>query len=180
MVKHPAVFLDRDGTIISDVGHIRDSSMVEFFPFSIQALRKLKYHYLLFIITNQSGISKGILTEKEVERVNKDIEDKLVLSNIRISETFFCPHQNKDNCNCKKPNPFFINHAAARYNLDLSRSFIIGDHPSDIECGLNAGVTPIYLLTGHGEKHRDELIHKVHVCENLMDASELILSTLKI
>ena len=170
--------MDRDGTIIHDVGHINNTSLVEFYPYTIQALQKLKDYFLLFIITNQSGISKGILTDKDVEAVNKHIEEKLALWNITINETFYCPHQNKDNCNCKKPNPFFINHAAALYNLDLSGSFIVGDHPSDIECGINAGVTPIYLLSGHGEKHRDELMHEVHVCESILDASELILSTI--
>ncbi len=180
MSHHPAVFLDRDGTIIDDVGHINDTSLVEFYSHSIPALQKLQDHYLLFIITNQSGISKGILKEKDVKSVNRYIEAKLANSNITIIDTFYCPHQTGDNCGCKKPNPYFINHAASLYNLDLSKSFIVGDHPSDIECGLNAGVTPIYLLSGHGKEHLTELMHEVHVCDNILDASELILSTIKI
>ena len=179
MSKQPAVFLDRDGTIIKDVGHINHSSLVEFYSFSIPALQKLQDYYLLFIITNQSGISKGILTENDVKSVNSYIEATLANSNITINKTFYCPHQNKDNCDCKKPNPYFINHAASLYSLDLSKSFFVGDHPSDIECGLNAGVTPIYLLSGHGNEHRNELMHKVQVCENILDASELILSNNK-
>lgn len=180
MAKHPAIFLDRDGTIIYDVGYIKDSSSVEFYSYSIPALQKLQEHFLLFIITNQSGISKGIVSESDVKKVNKHIEEKLKLSDIVIYDTFYCPHKNEDNCNCKKPNPFFINHAAQLYNLDLAQSFIIGDHPSDVECGINAGITPVYLLSGHGTKHLRELKHEVPVYNNLLKASEFILSTINV
>ena len=63
------------------------------------------------------------------------------------------------------------------YDIDLSKSFIIGDHPSDAECGINAGITPIYILSGHGEKHHNELREEVYVCANIMEAIEFILST---
>lgn len=177
MPKHPAVFLDRDGTIIEDVGYINRQSQVAFYPFSINSLKKLQEQYLLFIITNQSGISKGHTTEKDVLTVNKYIEDCLSLHNISILETYYCPHSTKDMCHCKKPSPFFINQATMHYDIDLSKSFIIGDHPSDAECGINAGITPIYILSGHGEKHQDELREEVYVCANIMEAIEFILST---
>lgn len=177
MRKHPAIFLDRDGTIIEDAGYIDKPALVEFYPCSLDALKKLQEHYLLFIITNQSGISKGLTSEKDVVAVNKYIEDTLKSNKVIIKETFYCPHKDEDNCNCKKPNPFFINQAAQLYNLDLSKSYIIGDHPSDAECGINAGVNPIYVLSGHGEKHRNELKHNVRICNNLLEATEFILST---
>ena len=157
MAKHPAVFLDRDGTLIDDVGYIKHSSEVSFYSFTFEALSLLLEHFLLFIITNQSGIAKGITTEKEVSEVNKHIIKKLKEQDIVISDTFCCPHNTEDNCECKKPRTYFIDKANLLYNIDLSRSFIIGDHPSDIQCGLNAGITPIYLLTGHGKKHQNEI-----------------------
>lgn len=174
-----AIFLDRDGTIIKDVGYIDSPSMVSFFPYTIDALRRLQEQYMLFIVTNQSGISKGLVLENDVIAVNEYIEYLLGLSNIRIYKTFYCPHITEDNCRCKKPSPYFINKAADLFAIDLSKSYIIGDHPSDIECGINAAVTPIYLLSGHGEKHRDELKQEVSICKNLLEASELILSTIK-
>lgn len=180
MGRYPAIFLDRDGTIIEDKGYINDISLVEFFPNTISALNKLQDHFLLFIITNQSGISKGIVSESEVITVNKYIENYLRKKDISIYKTFFCPHKNEDNCDCKKPKPYFINQAAKNYNLDLSRSFIIGDHPSDIECGINAGVNTIYLLSGHGKKHLDELKHDVTICKNINEASDFILSTINV
>ncbi len=176
MPKQSAVFLDRDGTIIEDVGHINDSSFVRFYAYTSEALKKLGEHYVLFIITNQSGVSKGIITEKEVIAVNNYIVNTLRLSDIMIQDTFYCTHKNEDRCRCKKPSPFFIHRAAEVYDIDLNSSFIIGDHPSDIECGLNAGVTPIYLLSGHGKKHLDELKYTVQICHNILEASQLILS----
>lgn len=178
MAKHPAIFLDRDGTIIEDNGYISKSSDVIFYPHIFKALELLQKHFLLFVITNQSGISKGLISESDVRGVNTYITDTLKTKGIVIFDTFYCPHKNEDNCNCKKPKPYFIKKAAELYNLDLSRSFIVGDHPSDVECGINAGVTPIYLLSGHGTKHMGELLIDLKICKNLSDASKFIMSTL--
>jgi D-glycero-D-manno-heptose 1,7-bisphosphate phosphatase len=175
MAKHPAIFLDRDGTLIDDVGYIKQSSEVSFYPFTFEALSRLKVHFLFFIITNQSGIGKGITTEKEVSTVNKFILKILNEQEIIIADIFCCPHTTENNCDCKKPKTYFIDKAAQLYDIDLSRSYIIGDHPSDVQCGLNAGITPIYVLTGHGQMHRDELSDVVVVCSNLLEASNHII-----
>ena len=175
MAKHPAVFLDRDGTLIDDVGYIKQSSEVSFYPFTFEALSVLQEHFLLFIITNQSGIGKGITTTEEVSEVNKFILKILKQQEIVIYDTFCCPHKTDDKCDCKKPKTYFIDKAQQLYNIDLSRSFIIGDHPSDVQCGLNAGITPVYVLTGHGQMHRDELNNGVVICSNLLEASKHII-----
>ncbi len=178
MAKHPAIFLDRDGTIIEDNGYINKTSDVIFYLHIFKALELLQKHFLLFIITNQSGIAKGFISESDVQGINKYITETLKAKGIAIFDTFCCPHKNEDYCNCKKPKPYFIKRAEQLYNVDLTRSFIIGDHPSDVECGINAGVTPIYLLSGHGKKHKDELIFNTKICKNLSDASNFIMSTL--
>jgi histidinol-phosphate phosphatase family protein len=175
MAKHPAVFLDRDGTIIEDSGYIKDPSEIVFYPESFEALRILQKHFLLFIITNQSGVSKGLLTEDDVNKINKYLIEGLKARGILIYHIFYCPHGDEDNCRCKKPNPYFINKAAESYNLDLADSFIIGDHPSDVQCGINADVQPIFLLTGHGKYHKDELPENVKICKNILDAANFIL-----
>lgn len=172
---HPAVFLDRDGTIIEDRGYINDPLDMVFYPESFKSLGLLQEYFLLFIITNQSGISKGIITEKEVKEINNYLVESLKARGIIIYDLFCCPHKTEDNCVCKKPSPYFINKAARMYNLNLAESFIIGDHPSDVECGINAGVTPIYLLSGHGIKHRVEVRQGIKICTNILDAANYIL-----
>jgi len=176
MAKHPAVFLDRDGTIIEDIGYIKNPLHLIFYPESFQALNIIQEYFLLFIITNQSGIAKGFTAEDEVKEVNQSLIEILRSRNIRVYDIFYCPHKAEDLCTCRKPHPYFINKAAELYNLNLADSYIIGDHPSDAKCGLNAGVEPIYLLTGHGRKHQEELTHDVRICENILDAANYIIN----
>lgn len=179
MAKHPAVFLDRDGTIVEDSGYIKDPLDMVFYPESFKALSILQEHFLLFIITNQSGISKRLITESEVREVNNYLIKTLKARDIVIFDIFYCPHNSEDNCKCKKPSPYFINKAAELYNLNLAGSYIIGDHPSDVKCGLNAGVQPVYLLSGHGKKHKDELTQDVKICENILDAAIYVINKKK-
>lgn len=174
-----AVFLDRDGTIINDVGYINKITDVEFYPFTYTALQQLSEYFLLFIITNQSGVAKGFITKSQVKAVNKHIELMLNKNSIKINKTYCCTHKPGDNCKCMKPSGYFINQAARYYDIDLSKSFIIGDHPTDIICGINSGVTPLYLLSGHGLKHLNELKYDVKICNNILSASKYILSTIK-
>ncbi len=178
MKKNKAIFLDRDGTIIKDLGYLSNPREVEFFPDTIDSLRLLQKTFLLFIITNQSGISKGITSAKDVKQVNDYLVETLCANGIRITDVFCCPHDTTDNCICKKPKPYFINLAARLYNINLAKSYIIGDHPSDVECGINSGINPVYVLTGHGKKHRHELTQDCFICNNIRDASKLIDDTI--
>jgi len=176
MKKQAAIFIDRDGTIIQDNGYIDQIEMVDFYPYTLASLQKLQKSYLLFIITNQSGISKGLISEEKVILINQHIEEYLRTNKINITATYYCPHTDQDNCYCKKPSPYFIEQAAKEYALDLSSSYMIGDHPSDVGCGIKAGVTPIYLLSGHGSKHQKELTDNPQICKDLEEATNLILS----
>ena len=175
MAKHPAIFLDRDGTIIEDKGYLSDPADMILYPSSIRALKELQKYFLLFIITNQSGISTGNQTHMEVVRINKSLINILKDENVIIYDVFYCPHTKEDNCNCRKPQPYFVLKAAMEYNLDLDNSFILGDHPTDVLCGINAGITPVYLLSGHGEKHIGDVPSGVKVCENILAASSFII-----
>jgi len=174
-LKQSAVFLDRDGTIIHDKGYLKNVSDVEFYPDTFNCLLKLQKYYQLFVITNQSGISKGITTKSEVEIVNNFIVEALKLKGVTIVRVFSCPHATEDNCTCKKPSPYFIHQAAKEFDINLEGSYIIGDHPSDVECGRNAGINSIYLLTGHGDKHKNEVDMLFPICNNLTEATELII-----
>lgn len=170
----PAVFLDRDGTIIEDVGYVRDPSQVVFVDNAVQALTPLAARFRLFIVTNQSGVAEGALTHAEVDGVHEFILGYLRQFGIHISRVYCCPHRRSDGCGCIKPNVFFLEAAALRYGIDLTRSFVVGDHPHDMELASNAGARGIYVLTGHGEKHRADLRTPCDIAGDIEQAAGMI------
>jgi histidinol-phosphate phosphatase family protein len=170
----PAVFLDRDGTLIEDRGHLRAPGEVVFFPETVPALRELQKAALLFIVTHQSGIAKGLLTAAEVEAVNRHVTGRLAQAGVHIREVYCCPHDRADGCRCIKPEPYHLRLAARDHGVDLARSFVLGDHPHDVELAVRAGATGIYLLSGHGRKHRAELPPGVRVAEGIGEAGRRV------
>ncbi len=175
-----AVFLDRDGTIIKDKGNIGDFNQVEFYRYTFDCLRQLQKKYLLFIITNQPGIAKGIISRKQVDEVNLFIINTLKRERIKINALYCCPHQKNDNCNCRKPKTYFLEKAQKEFSLDLNKSYVIGDHPSDVELAINLSANGIYVLTGHGKKHHKELTNNIKasavIKQNLEFATRVILN----
>jgi len=170
------VFLDRDGTIIEDRGDLSDPAQVVFFKDTVPALRRLADHFALFIVTNQSGVAKGTITIEDVQRVNNYVEKCLATEGIPIAATYVCHHQRSANCRCIKPNPYFLKIAERAFGIDLRRSFVIGDHPHDVELATQAGATGIYVLSGHGMKHSAEIAVQTIVVEDIREASEKILA----
>ena len=172
----PAIFFDRDGTIIEDRGYIRLPSEVVFYKDTITSLQRLNGRYLLFIVTNQSGIGLGVFSHEDVERINNHIVKTLAQEGVTISAVYYCPHRRDQGCECIKPNPYFILEATREFHLDLSRSFSIGDHPHNVELARNVGAQGIYLLTGHGQKHLHELPSGVSVAGNMEEAIDMVLN----
>lgn len=167
-----AVFLDRDGTINEDVGYFCSPEKLVFIPGALEALKMLQREFLLFIITNQSGVGRNIFSEKELMGFNKYFSDLLKDQGIFLKEICYCPHMREQNCACHKPSTYFMKRAEKDYNIDLKNSFVIGDHPHDIEMAQAVGANSIYVLTGHGEKHKEELTVKpVFICNSLSEAS---------
>jgi len=166
-----AVFLDRDGTIIEDNGYLSHPSQVVFFDDTFEALRRLQKDFMLFIITNQQGIGNGVLTPQEVEGVNLYIVDLLKKSGIHITDVYVCPHTKDDRCICRKPKPYFLHKAEREHGINLKHSFVVGDHPSDIELALNVGARGIFVLTGHGRKHVWEIDDNAVVVPAIGEAS---------
>jgi D-glycero-D-manno-heptose 1,7-bisphosphate phosphatase len=171
----PAVFLDRDGTLIEDRGHLRDASEVAFYPDAVEALRRLQEHFLLFLITNQSGVARGLIGMENVNRVNAHVVSCLAEHGVTITDVYVCPHQRSDGCSCIKPNPHFLHKAAAEHGVDLQRSFTIGDHPHDVQLARTVGARGIYVRTGHGEKHLSELSCDEIVVAGIGEAADRIL-----
>ena len=170
-----AVFLDRDGTIIEDRGDLFEPSQVVFFKDTVSSLRSLCERYDLLIVTNQSGVAKGTISMPDVERVNSHVASYLAQHGVPILATYVCPHERKAGCHCIKPNPYFLKKAESDFGIDLSRSFVIGDHPHDVELAASVGGTGIYVLSGHGMKHLGELSGHIVVTNGIGEATEHIL-----
>ena len=177
-----AVFLDRDGTIIKDRGHINDLKDIVFYNYTFDCLKELQKEFLLFIITNQPGVAKGIINFVSLNRIHSYILQKMSDHGIDIKEIYCCTHRKEDNCICRKPNTFFIDAANDKYSIDLENSFVVGDHPSDIELAIKVKANGIYVLTGHGQKHFRELnFHqkqKIRIRSNLKSATRTIFKSI--
>ncbi len=180
-----AVFLDRDGTLNEDPGYIGNPNSVKLFPGVPDALKILSkdLNYKLIVVSNQSGIARGILTHRDVKLVNDKINSLLENFGVRIDKFFYCPSHpdfnSEEECKCRKPSPKMIFDAEEEFQVDLSKSFLIGDAKTDIECGKNAGVKTILVKTGYGGEHFYQLQKENNlpnfVAQNLLDASAYIL-----
>lgn len=152
-----AIFLDRDGTINEDVGDFCSPEKLIFVPRAIEALKILQERFSLFIITNQSGIGKNLFSEEEFLQFNKHFKTLLKNEGITIKEIYYCPHTKEENCICRKPNTYFLRQAEKDCGIDLKKSYVLGDHPHEVEMARKVGAGSVYLLTGHGAKHEQEL-----------------------
>ncbi len=183
-MSNRAVFLDRDGTLNEDPGYISDPKKVVLFPETGNSLFMLKkYGFLLIVVSNQSGISRGIMTSKDVDAVNEKINGLLSEYKVKIDAFYFCPahpdYSTAEECECRKPSPKMVYEAAKEFNVDLSESYIIGDTDADIQCGKNAGLKTILVKTGKGEESfsilQKENNFPTFVAENLANACNFIL-----
>ncbi len=153
--KNLAVFIDRDGTLIEDKGYLSDPGQVQFIPKSIDALKLLKNHnFKLIVITNQSGIARKYLTLKQLKKIHEKIVNILALNNVKLDAIYFCPHHPDQNCFCRKPNIKLALKAARRFNIDLKRSFAVGDKITDVLFAKKFGGKGILVLTGFGKKNK--------------------------
>ncbi len=149
MTRPPAVFFDRDGTLMEEVHYCGNSEHVRVFSGVPAALRKLKdAGFRTFIITNQSGIARGLITEAQYHAVQDELFSQIGAG--LIDATYFCPDAPGTPSTRRKPLPGMVLEAAADHTIDLARSYMIGDKASDIECGRRAGTRTILVLTGYG------------------------------
>ena len=149
----PAIFLDRDGTLCRDAVYMIRFEDFEPLPGVDEALRRLQEAgYRLFVVTNQSGVARGMFTAEAVEALNRRIEDYFRERGVFLEDTAFCPHHPEGTvpeyaveCACRKPKPGMILDLAQKYDLDLTRSYMVGDMLRDVEAGL-AAVTRAALI----------------------------------
>ncbi len=173
---HHAIFLDRDGTINVDTGYLKKTDEVIILPGVSQGIRKLKdtFGFKIVVISNQAGVAKGLITLEDVEDVNKRVAELLKADGALIDSFYYCPFHpdfnSKEEANCRKPSPEMIFNAAKDLSIDLTRSYMVGDRSSDIECGINANVKTV-LLQSIGFQSEISSLHKLGKKPNFVAAN---------
>jgi D-glycero-D-manno-heptose 1,7-bisphosphate phosphatase len=186
----PAVFLDRDGTMIEDVGYLDNLSRVAFYPWTVDAIRALNRAGLpVVVVTNQSGIARGLFSEAFVDETHRHVDARLAAGGARVDAYYYCPHHLKGtvatyarSCECRKPGRGMIDQAASDLDLDPARSFVVGDKWLDVQLGLAVGARAILVRTGMGaaeEGRPPDGVAADTVVDNLAAAASWILGSLK-
>lgn len=167
--RYDALFLDRDGTLIAERGFPRDPSAVRLAPGAAALLRRFaETGTRLFVVTNQSGIARGLLTWAEVEAVNAEMVRRYAARGVPLAEVLVCPHHPdgtvaayRGRCRCRKPATGLHEKALRRYGLRGARTAVIGDKWDDVAAAARLGAVPVHLLSGWGRKHRSRVAAEV-------------------
>jgi len=188
-VTRPAVFLDRDGTLIEERGYLDRLDLLTIFPWTADALRVLKRAgFATVVITNQSAVARGIVDEEFLASVHREMDARLTPGGGVIDAYYYCPHladapvaRYREACRCRKPGPGLIEQACRDMNLDPARSVMVGDRWLDVACGRAAGTQTVLVRTGHGAHEADAPPRGAHadaILNNLMEAAGWILRRL--
>lgn len=173
-----AVFLDRDGVMVEDVHYLSSPMQLRILPGVVQALRALQERYFVVVVTNQSGIARGLLTENDLLTIHSELFRRLSAEGAIVDALYYCPHlpegsitEYRLECDCRKPKPGMLLRAQHEWGIDLDRSFIVGDAPRDIQAGHRVGVKGILL-----GKAETTLAEATLFAPDLISATRLILA----
>lgn len=171
----PAIFVDRDGTLIHEVDHLSNVGDLSIFAYSGKALDLLRNAgFMIVVITNQSGIGRGYFSEPSMHEIHDQIKTEL---GERIDGFYFCPHRPDEGCSCRKPRLGMIEAACLDHEIDLTGSWMIGDKRIDVETGQNAGIRTALVLTGYGATDLASLGRKPDVvADDLLAAANAIVA----
>ncbi len=191
MEKNLAIFLDRDGTINEEVGYLDSMEKLQIIPAAFEAIRLINQSGMkAVVISNQAGVAKGYFSEKFVRKINGQIQSAMLERGALIDRFYFCPHHPSEGndpyriiCNCRKPEPGLLHQAAADLDIDLNRSYLIGDRLRDVETAHRAGAKGVLVMTGYGQDlmrqtgpdQANELNQPEHVAQNILEAVRWIL-----
>lgn len=184
-----AIFLDRDGTLNEEVGYVNHASRFRLFPWTAEAVRLINQAgYKAIVLTNQSGVARGLFTEALVHDVHRKLETELGEQGARLDAIYYCPHHPSGavasyrlDCECRKPRPGMVERAQREFHLDLSRCYFVGDRYLDVSLAHAVGARGILVLTGYGLGERD---HQQaawprppdYIAEDLLDAVRWIIA----
>lgn len=182
----PAVFLDRDGTLIEEVGYLDRTERIELYPWTVDAVRLLNRAGLrVVVVTNQAGVARGIFEERFVGEAHRYLDERLAVAGARIDGYYYCPHHPdapleayRRHCDCRKPRPGMVQRAADELQLDVQRSFVVGDRWSDVQIAHAVGAHGVLVKTGYGEseaRHPREDVTPSAIVRDLMAAVVWIL-----
>lgn len=182
----PAIFLDRDGTLNEDVGHLDRLERLALFPWSLDAVRLLRRAgYAVVVVTNQGGVARGFVAEAFVDEVRRVISRRLAAIGERLDGHYHCPHEPdapvaayRRECDCRKPRPGLVHRAARELGLDLPRSVVVGDKWSDVALARAAGTRAVLVRTGYGRSQEQAPppdLRADAVADTLLDAASWIL-----
>jgi len=170
------VLLDRDGTIVFERGYIRDPDEIELLPGAAAALRRLaKSGLALAVVTNQSAVGRGLLTEERLAEIHQRLRELLAAEEVALGGIYFCPHVPEDGCACRKPETGLFDRASRELGFRPSESFVIGDKECDVELGRRAGATTVLVRTGYGDEvDKDRSVLPDYVADDLAGAAGII------
>jgi D-glycero-D-manno-heptose 1,7-bisphosphate phosphatase len=182
----PAVFLDRDGTLLEEVGYLDRLDRLKLFPYSIDAVRLLnRAGFRVVVVTNQAGVAHGVFDESFLAEAHRFLDEKMAPAGARVDRYYHCPHhpnagleRYRMRCECRKPGTGMIRQAAADLDLDIPKSFVVGDRWLDIEMANGAGARGILVRTGYGateEARPREGVTADAIVDNLIEATTWIL-----
>ena len=189
MNANRAVFLDRDGTINIESHYLIDPADFRFIPGAPHSLKQLQNAgFLLVVITNQSGIARGYFSQEQVDRLHEHMKALLAEHGVQLAGIYICPHhpeagtgEYRQHCDCRKGKPGNLLRAAEDLDIDLSRSYMIGDKLEDIAAGFAAGCSPVLVKTGYGNRALEQAeAMGAQVTEDLNSAAQFILSRLEL
>jgi len=162
--SRPAIFVDRDGTLIQEVDHLSHVDDLCLYSYTREAVMMLKDRgYLVIVVTNQSGIGRSYFDRAAMSSIHDRIQVDL---DGAIDGFYFCPHLPDAGCSCRKPNTGMIDAARADFNIDMEGSWMIGDKSLDILTGVNAGIRSALVLTGYGKEQQEDALGHADLIEN--------------
>ncbi len=185
----PAVFLDRDGTVTTEIGYVNHPERLALLPRSAAAIRALAAAGLeCALVTNQAGVARGYFTEEVLHATHRRLEALLAAEGAKLAAIYYCPHHPREgvppwraDCDCRKPKPGMIERAVRERGYDLARSYMVGDKISDVEFGKKLGARGVMVLTGYGRgEHEFQragwTVHPDFLAGDLYDAALWILA----
>jgi D-glycero-D-manno-heptose 1,7-bisphosphate phosphatase len=182
----PAVFVDRDGTLILEVGYLSRLEQIEVLPGAAEAVRLLGQRGIkVVVITNQSGIARGLISEGDLDVIHQELKRRLARCGAFLDGIYYCPHHPTEGrdpyrvtCDCRKPNIGLVRQAVAELNLDLGRSYVVGDQDSDMELAARIGAKGILIQNNKAEGERRKAKMKLLVVKDLLESARWIIGDL--
>ncbi|MFO1321986.1 MAG: D-glycero-beta-D-manno-heptose 1,7-bisphosphate 7-phosphatase [Burkholderiales bacterium] len=179
MPLRPAVFLDRDGTVNVEKHYLHRFDDWEWIPGAVDAIRRANHlGFVVIVVTNQAGVARGLYGEADVIALHQRVDEVLRAAGAHVDAYYHCPHHPEHGariaCDCRKPHPGMLLRAAREHGLDLPRSFLVGDRESDIEAARRAGVTPLLVATGYGERTRGDFPDGTAFVPSIVEAIDFV------